>query len=150
MRAHALALALAFAVAACEPTYRVGDEVMVEWDGKEYQAVILAVEGPAKLKIHYDGYDDAWDEVVPKARVKGLKKGSEPRPEPPAKVRQKAVEAAQTNTYRIGDAVRVEWNGRFYAAQIVDIVGKEKYRVHYEGYGPEWDENVGLGRIQAK
>jgi hypothetical protein len=147
---RALALTLALAVAACEPTYRVGDEVMVEWDGKEYQAVILAVEGPAKLKIHYDGYDDAWDEVVPKARVKGLKKGNEPRPEPPTKVRQKAVEAAQSNTYRIGDVVRVEWNGRFYTAQIVDIVGKEKYRVHYEGYGPEWDENVGLGRIQAK
>lgn len=134
---------------ACQRTYRVGDEVMVDWEGKEYPATILTAE-PAKFKIHYEGYDETWDEVVPKSRVKGFRKGSEVRPEAPAKVRAKALEAAQTNTYRVGDSVRVEWSGRFYNAQIIEVVGKERYRVHYEGYGPEWDENVGLARIQPK
>lgn len=136
-------------VTGCQRTYRTGDEVMVEWDGKDYPATILSAD-PAKLKVHYDGYDDAWDEVVTRSRVKGFKKGDEPRPEPPAKVRAKALEAAQTNTYRVGDQVRVEWSGRMYPAQIVEIVGKERYRVHYEGYGAEWDESVGLSRIQPK
>lgn len=143
------ALALAF-VAACGRSYRVGDDVMVEWEGKEYPGVILSADGPAKFKIHYEGYDEAWDELVPKSRIKGLRTGSEPRPEPPAKVRQKAMEAAQTNTYRVGDTVRVEWRGRFYAAQILDVVGKERYLVHYEGYPHEFDENIGLSRIQPK
>ncbi len=82
--------------------------------------------------------------------IKGFRKGDEIRPEPPAKVRAKALEAAQTNTYRLGDQVRVQWSGKYYAAQIVEVVGKEQYRVHYDGYGSEWDENVGLSRIQPK
>ena len=135
--------------AACTRTYRAGDEVIVEWESKEYPAMILTAE-PGKFKVHYDGFDDAWDETVPKSRVKGFRKGGEVRPEAPAKVRAKALEAAQTNTYRVGDTVRVEWSGRFYAAQIIEVVGKERYRVHYEGYGPEWDENVGLSRVQPK
>jgi hypothetical protein len=134
----------------CQETFRVGDEVMVEWEGKHYPAVILTAEGPAKFRIHYDGYDEAWDEVVPKSRIQGLRKGDEPRPEPPAKVKQRSLEAAQTNTYRVGDQVRVEWSGRYYPAQIIDVVGKERYRVHYEGYGSEWDETVGLNRMQPR
>lgn len=149
MRKLAILLLLLFTLA-CSRSYRVGDEVMVEWDGHDYPAVILATEGPTKFKVHYKDYDDVWDEVVPKTRIKGFRTGDEISPEPPAKVRQKAVEAAQTNTYRVGDHVRVEWKDRFYPAQIVDVVGKERYRVHFEGYGSEWDEIVGLHRVQPK
>lgn len=137
-------------MAGCARNYQVGDEVMVEWEGKEYPAVILSQESAAKFKVHFEGYEDSWDEVVPKSRIKGHKKGDEPRLEPPAKVRAKALEAAKTNTYKVGDHVRVEWHGKYYPATIIEIVGKEQYRVHYEGYGPEWDENVGLPRVQAR
>ena len=152
MRSARIVLALAWASVSlgCQETYRVGDEVMVEWEGKHYPAVILSADTPAKFRIHYDGYDEAWDEVVPKSRIQGLRKGDEPRPEPPAKVKQRALQAAQTNTYRVGDLVKVEWNGRYYPAQIIDVVGKERYRVHYEGYGSEWDETVGLNRMQPR
>ena len=141
---------LALAGTACNRTYRAGDEVMVELEGKEYPALILTAAPDGRFKVHFDGYEDSLDEVVPKSRIKGFCKGDEARPEPPAKVRAKALQAAQTNTYRLGDQVRVLWSGKYYAAQIVEVVGKEQYRVHFEGYGPEWDENVGLARIQPK
>lgn len=135
---------------ACSRSHRVGDEVMVEWEGKEYPAVIVSADA-TKFKVHYKDYDDIWDESVLKSRVKGFAQGNEPRPEPPTKVRQKAVEAAQTNTYRVGDSVRVEWSdGRYYPAQIIDVVGKEHYRVHFDGYGDAWDLNVRLAKIQPK
>ena len=148
-RSFALLLALALWVVACNRGYRVGDEVMVEWEGKDYPAVILSASA-TKFKVHYEGHDEMWDEHVPRSRMKGFRTGTEIRPEPPAKVRQKALEAAQTNTYRVGDHVRVEWRERLYPAQIIDVVGKERYRVHYEGYPNEFDENVGLSRIQAR
>jgi hypothetical protein len=71
-------------------------------------------------------------------------------PEPPPKVRQKATQASQTSVYKIGDRVRVEWHGQMYPAVVTAIVGQDRYRIHYEGYGPEWDETVGLNRIQPK
>lgn len=145
-----LALSAALFVSACKRNYGVGDAVLVEWEGNTYPAKIIAVASSTKYKIHYDGYDDIWDEVIPRTRIKGLVEGDVIQPEPPAKVRAKALQAAQTNVHKIGDRVRVEWHGQMYQGLITGIVGQERYRVHYDGYGPEWDETVGLSRIQAR
>jgi len=139
------------ALAGCKRAYGVGDHVYVEWEKeKRYPAVILEQPGPGKFKIHYDGYDTVWDEVVTRDRIKGAVEGTPVNPEPPEKVRAKAMQAAQTNVYKYGDLVKVEWHGTMYPARIQGIVGPEKYRIRYEGYGPEWDETVGLSRIQPK
>jgi hypothetical protein len=143
-------LAASVPCAGCKPRYAQGDHVMVDWEGSTYPAYIIEAPGPAKFKVRYDGYDTIWDEVVPKDRIKGLVEGPVVAPEPPAKVRAKAMQAAVKNRYKMGEHVRVEWHGQIYGAQITGIVGEEKYRVRYEGYGPEWDEIVGLSRIQPK
>jgi hypothetical protein len=151
--ARAIVLAIALVVSAttgCKRNYGVGDHVLVEWEGNTYPAMIVAATGPTKYKVHYQGYDDIWDEVVPRSRIKGFVEGDVVQPEPPAKVRAKALQAAQTNVHKLGDRVRVEWHGQMYPAVITGIVGQERYRVHYEGYGPEWDETVGLSRIQTR
>ncbi len=137
-------------LAGCKPTYRVGDHVLVLWEGKEYPAAILTPTGPSKFRVHYDGYDAVWDEDVSKDRLKGLVEGPVEAPEPPAKVRASALQAAQKNHYRLKDRVRVEWHGQIYPATITGIVGPEQYRVTYDGYGSEWDEIVGLSRIQPR
>lgn len=46
-----------------------GDAVEVEWNGSWWPAVLLERRGSAWL-IHYDGYDDAWDEVVEAERIR--------------------------------------------------------------------------------
>jgi hypothetical protein len=139
-----------FGALGCKRPYSVGDHVLVEWEGQAYPAMIIKSEGPTKYRVHYDGYDDIWDETVSRDRVRGLVQGTPPQPEPPAKVRAKALSAAKTNVYKIGDRVRVEWHGQVYPATVTAIVGQERYRIHYDGYGAEWDEIVGLSRIQPK
>lgn len=147
----ALALYLLVAAPGCKRSYAIGDAVLVEWEGQEYPAKIIKVESASKYRIHYDGYDEIWDEVVTRDRIQGRIEGDPPpAPEAPAKVRAKALAAAKTNVYKIGDRVRVEWHGQVYRSTIIAIVGHERYRVHYEGYGPEWDEIVGLSRIQPQ
>jgi hypothetical protein len=149
-RSLCLLLALAALPSACKRPFGVGDHVLVDWEGQTYPAHIIQTEGPTKFRVHYDGYDSVWDENVPKDRLKGFVEGTPPQPEPPAKVRAKALSAAQTNFYKIGDRVRVEWHGQAYPATVIGIVGQERYKIHYEGYGPEWDEIVGLPRIQPR
>jgi len=138
------------ALAACRQSYRVGDHVLVDWEGNTYPAMVMEALGPTKFKVHYDGYDTIWDEGIPRDRIRGLVEGTVIAPEPPAKVRAKAMKAAQNNVYKMGDHVRVEWHGQIYPATVSGIVGQEKYRVSYDGYGHEWDEIVGLSRIQPK
>ncbi|MFO0590136.1 MAG: Tudor-knot domain-containing protein [Polyangiaceae bacterium] len=140
----------ASALAGCKRQYSVGDHVYVEWEGQDYPAVIIAATSPTKYKVHYDGYDNVWDEIVVRERIKGLAEGNIRHPEPPAKVRAKALQAAQSNTYKTGDRVRVEWHGQLYMATVMSIVGQERYRIRYDGYGPEWDETVGIARIQPR
>jgi hypothetical protein len=150
VKVAAVLLAFLLPLTGCKRSYAVGDHVLVDWEGASYPAMIKEAPSPSKFKVHYDGYDDAWDETVLRDRIKGLVEGTVVNPEPPAKVRAKAIQAAQTNVYKLQDRVRVEWHGQIYPAFISGIVGPERYRIHYDGYGAEWDETVGLSRIQPK
>jgi hypothetical protein len=143
-----LAISLCLALWGCKRSYDVGDHVLVEWEGNVYPAMIIEVPQAGKVKVHYDGYDELWDETIPRNRIQGYVEGHVTIPEPPAKVRKTAVEAARTNEYKIGDRVRAEWHGHYYPAVVIGVVGPERYRIHYEGYGNEWDENVGRDRLK--
>jgi hypothetical protein len=134
----------------CQRSYDVGDHVLVEWEGNVYPAMIIEVPGPGKVRVHYDGYDEIWDETVRRDRIKGYVEGPVTIPEPPEKVRRTAVQAAKTNQHKIGDRVSAQWHNHWYPAVIVGVVGPERYRIHYEGYGNEWDENVGPERIKPR
>jgi hypothetical protein len=60
------------------------------------------------------------------------------------------MKAAQTNQFKVNDRVKVDWHGHVYSATITAIIGPERYRVRFDGYGPEWDDNVELRHIQQK
>lgn len=53
-------------------------------------------------------------------------------------------------SFQRGAAVEVEWRGTWYAAEVLELVPPESYRIHYDGYGDEWDETVGPARIRAR
>jgi hypothetical protein len=57
--------------ASAEPVgqYQVGDRVKVRWRGSVYSATVLAVVSAEKYRVHYDGHEAAWDEVVPTSRI---------------------------------------------------------------------------------
>jgi hypothetical protein len=60
------------AVAAAEPAgqkFANGDAVQVNWKGKWWPAHVIASK-KGQWKIHYDGYDNSWDEWVGPARIK--------------------------------------------------------------------------------
>ncbi len=48
---------------------RPGDHVEVEWHGAWYPAVLLAPRGGDWL-VHYEGYEESWDEVVGDDRIR--------------------------------------------------------------------------------
>ena len=46
-------------------------KVKVEWQGKWWDGVLESQNG-GKYCVHYVGYDDSWNECVPRARVTGI------------------------------------------------------------------------------
>ena len=49
--------------------FHEGDPVQVLWKGSWWPAHVLKVNG-GQLKIHYDGYDNSWDEWIGPARYR--------------------------------------------------------------------------------
>lgn len=124
------ALALPSAALAA-PLCSVGDKAQVSWKGKWYSATVVRVDGgQTRCFIHYDGYDDSWNEWVGADRIR---------------VQGRAAPVGRV--YRIGDIVEVQWKGRWYRASILAVKG-DKVKIHYDGYDNSWDEWVGPGRIR--
>ena len=103
---------------------------------------------------------DDWDETIPAIRIRA-RLSTAPQAGPAAAPLAKgsgrsnaaasgSAAAAPPSVYHIGDRVRVEWHGSTYPATILNTLGDDRYRIHYEGYGPEWDEDIAMGRIQRK
>lgn len=47
-----------------------GSPIDVEWHGAYYHATVVAMTPDGRVRIHYDGYGDVWDEDVTDARIR--------------------------------------------------------------------------------
>lgn len=99
--------------------------IQVLWGGSWWNAT--ALESRANTtKIHYTGWGPEWDEWVESARI---------RKAPPPLA-----------TPRVGIAVEIEWKGSYWPGRIVQK--RDRWlRVHYDGWGDEWDEWVELRQL---
>jgi len=156
------AAALALPLAGCKKPYRVGEHVLVEWEeGKLYPGYIIEQTGKSRFRIHFDGYDSRWDEDVSIEAIKGRVEGPVPVPPPPEKVTRAAGVTAKSaqapanpalaiSPYQVGDRVRVSWRGSVYTATILEVVSKDRFKIHYEGHESAWDEIVPLDRVVGR
>lgn len=159
-RARALILGSALLLTACKKPYRVGEHVLVEWEeGKFYPAYVVEVKG-SRYRVHFEGYDSRWDEDVGLDRIKGRVTGSITPPPPPEKVlggsappagaaSEKAL-GAVINPFKAGDRVRVTWRGSIYPATVIEVAGKDRVKVHYDGHESAWDEVVSVERVLSR
>ena len=57
--------------------------------------------------------------------------------------------ATKANEIEPGDSVAVLWGEHWWSAHVVEVLGRNKWRVHYEGWAPSFDEVVTASRIRA-
>ena len=142
---------------ACKNPYRVGEHVWVEWEGRDYPAYILEKKSATRFRVHYEGYDERWDEDVTLDRIKSRVEGPAPVPPPPEKVERgsganpkASASAAPVTPYKMGDRVRVRWRGSVYAATVISVAAPDRVLVHYDGHESAWDETVSIERIVSR
>jgi hypothetical protein len=151
-----------FLAVGCKKPYRVGEHVLVEWEKEQppYPAYITERVGATRYRVHFDGYDSRWDEDVSLERLLGRVEGPVAVPPPPPKVALAAGVASPktagsagevaVSPYKEGDRVRVSWRGSVYSAQVIKVVAKDRFEVHYDGHEAAWDEVVGIERIAGR
>ncbi len=143
-------------VSACTQGYRVGERVVVEAGGEEYAAFVTAVTGRARYRVHYQGYDERWDEEVTADRIRGKLASDDPAPEPtraphaPHASSDKAKKARTPRPYKVGDKVRVMWRGSKYSATVLQVISAGQLLVRYDGHEAAWDEIVTKDRIVSR
>ncbi len=94
---------------------------LVEWQGQFWDAQIVEKKGADRFLIHYVGWGPEWDETVGCERIRRVTSN--------------------------GATVYVEWGQRYWAAEILRLEKDGSARIHYVGWGPEWDEVVPPSRI---
>lgn len=50
-------------------------------------------------------------------------------------------------TYKVGDAVSIEWKGKWYPGKILEVKNSG-YKISYDGYGEDWYETVTTARLK--
>jgi hypothetical protein len=58
------------------------------------------------------------------------------------------AEVSNRTTSHVSERVEVEWQGEWYPATVLEVRGA-KYRIHYLGYGSDWDEWVDGARLRS-
>lgn len=58
------------------------------------------------------------------------------------------AEVSNQTAGRASERVEVVWEGQWYPATILEVRGA-RYRIHYVGYGPEWDEWIDASRLRS-
>ncbi|MEZ4225869.1 MAG: caspase family protein [Polyangiaceae bacterium] len=103
--------------------YPKGSDLQVYWGGKLWKARITATDGDFHF-ITYPGWPAYWDEWVMSDRI-----------------------AAAGDESASQEHVQIEWRGKWWPGVILKRRG-DRFLVHYDGYGDEWDEWVTKARLK--
>jgi len=102
---------------------QAGQGVEVLWGGQWWKANVIGKRA-GFTKIHYVGWSDDYDEWVEDARV---------RTAPPPAAKHPRVD--------------ILWGGRWWPGEILDR-RSGLVKVHYTGWGSQWDQWVEPNRIR--
>ncbi len=137
----------------CRESLRIGDHVMVEYDGLSCPGYVIEKKSETRLRIHFDfeGYD--WQDDVSVDRVLGTVQGPVQPCALPERVRATlglsgpTRTRARTSPYQVGDRVRVRWRQSIYPATVTEVRATDTVVVHYHGHEDVWDEVISIDRI---
>jgi hypothetical protein len=119
-----------------------GQPVQVEWNGSWYEGRIRAVHPDGRVRVHYEGWEDSYDEDVGRERIL-LRPGGEQAVEPAGDV------AHEGTALEAGQRVQIEWMGAWYDGRVLETRPDGGVRVRYEGWGEAYDEDVPRNRVRV-
>jgi hypothetical protein len=146
---------LGLCILACRESYRIGDHVLVDYDGQRCPGYVIEKKSETRFRIHFDfeGYD--WQDDVSLDRVQERIRQPVQGCALPESVRATlgllptSKSQGRTSPYKVGDRVRVRWRDSVYPATIIQVRAADTVVVHYHGHEDVWDEAINVDRIET-
>jgi hypothetical protein len=143
------------ALAGCRENLRIGDQVIVEYEGRQCSGYVIDKKSDTRFRIHFDfeGYD--WEDDVSADHMLGRVQDPVPDCPLPARVRatlglvETPKSPDRSSPYRVGDRVRVRWRDSVYPASVTQVLAADTVVVHYQGHEDAWDETINVDRIET-
>lgn len=137
---------------------QIGDNLFVEWNSDWYAGEVMALNNDGTVHIHYTGWSEEFDEMVPLTRLSQVRPTAAQRSLPniaPGPVYWDSLDRFLLGTpvtagtrLRAGDALHVEWQGSWWAAEVIVTNSDGSVTIHYTGWDKTWDETVSRQRLQ--
>jgi hypothetical protein len=109
--------------------YRIGEKVLVTSQNRVLLADVVQQVSNVAWRVHYDGYGPEVGEYVGADRLR--------RP------------FVGMSTRAVGEAVVVDVNGQALPARIIALSAADRWIVRYDGYGPQYDQEITEARLRA-
>ena len=148
-------LAVCGVLLSCRESQRIGDHVLVAYEGRQCSGYVVDKKSDTRFRIHFtfEGYD--WEDDVGADKVLGRVQDAVPDCPLPARVRatlglvDTPKSRDQSGQYKVGDRVRVRWRGSIYPANVTKVLAPDTLVVHYQGHEDAWDETINIDRIET-
>jgi hypothetical protein len=109
--------------------YLAGDKVLITSQGRVVLGDVLQQVAAGTWRVHYDGYGPEAAENVTEDRLQHPFRG--------------------VSAHAVGEAVMVEANGQTLPAKILAASAQNRWLVRFDGYNPQYDQEVRAERIHA-
>lgn len=109
--------------------YKVGERVLVTAQNLWRVADVIQQLTPTSYRVHYDGYGPEVAENVGPDRMKKTFAGA--------------------SAHAPGEAVLVDVNGQTLPAKVMAASAADRWIVRFDGYGAQYDQEVGAERVHA-
>jgi hypothetical protein len=144
---------------------KVGDRLQAEQGGDWWDAEIVELLPNGKVKVHYTGWDESWDEVVPRSRLRLGSPGSDetgeagggeggygagPLTADPLMVAVNGIPVTAGTPLEKGQRLQAEQEGLWWAAEVMSLRPDGRVKIHYTGWASSWDEVVPRSRLRLE
>lgn len=128
-----------------DPAPGAANVLRIRWGANWYPATRLRVVwGPYAL-YRFDNYGAEWDSIVHERDVRDASAVTPPWQDPTP-----GLPMPERHRITRGERLLGEWQGSWYAVRVLAARADGGARVRYEGYGPEWDENLSRARLRLQ
>lgn len=117
------------AAASTARDFKVGDKILVKSQNRLLLGTVVSQLAADSWRVHYDGYGPEIAENVGPDRIRR--------------------QFAGTSQRALGQPVGVDVGGaRVMAGKVLAVVAADRWLVRFDGFGPEYDQEVGADRLR--